>query len=163
MYVYIHSEHSADHDLYTVGYYDPSGKFQTDSDHSTKEEAANRVIVLNGGKLPEPAPSPLPASVGEPDKGKWEIRKEKGKIYIVGERYLAEVFNYGNPDKVADQYKEAELELSKEAEANARLIASAPQLQEQNRVLVEALDKIKNWAEDCEQAVPLSIINSLTK
>jgi len=48
MYVYIHSEHSANHDLYTVGFYDPNGKWQPESDHSTKEEAAARVAYLNG-------------------------------------------------------------------------------------------------------------------
>jgi len=35
--------------LWTVGFYDPSGKFQTDSDHSDREEAAQRVHYLNGG------------------------------------------------------------------------------------------------------------------
>lgn len=35
--------------LWTVGFYDPSGKFHPESDHSTKEEAAARVHYLNGG------------------------------------------------------------------------------------------------------------------
>lgn len=33
MYVYIQSEPS----LWTVGFYDPSGKWQSESDHDTKE------------------------------------------------------------------------------------------------------------------------------
>jgi len=33
---------------WTVGYYDPAGKWWTDSDHSTREEAAKRVAWLNG-------------------------------------------------------------------------------------------------------------------
>lgn len=37
-------------ELYTVGYYDPQGKWHADSDHSTAEEAAKRVHYLNGGK-----------------------------------------------------------------------------------------------------------------
>lgn len=35
--------------LWTVGYYDPKGKWEPDSDHSSSEEAANRVHWLNGG------------------------------------------------------------------------------------------------------------------
>lgn len=46
MYVYIQTESSPD--LFTVGFYDPNGKFQPESDHSTREEAAQRVRFLNG-------------------------------------------------------------------------------------------------------------------
>jgi hypothetical protein len=46
MYVYIRSEHT----LWTVGFYDPQGKWRPESDHSTSEEAAARVHWLNGGK-----------------------------------------------------------------------------------------------------------------
>lgn len=46
MYIYIRSEPG----LYTVGFYDPSGKWQPESDHANKEEAAKRVHYLNGGK-----------------------------------------------------------------------------------------------------------------
>lgn len=49
MYVYINSEHSPDHDLYTVGFYAPDGKWNPESDWATKEEAAKRVHYLNGG------------------------------------------------------------------------------------------------------------------
>jgi hypothetical protein len=45
MWVYIQSERT----LWTVGFYDPSGKWHTDSDHSDREEAAKRVHYLNGG------------------------------------------------------------------------------------------------------------------
>ena len=45
MYVYLRSEPQ----LYTVGYYDPNGKFQPESDHSDREKAADRVHYLNGG------------------------------------------------------------------------------------------------------------------
>lgn len=50
MWVYILTESSADHRLYTVGFYDPSGKWHSDSDHNSKEEAADRVAYLNGQK-----------------------------------------------------------------------------------------------------------------
>lgn len=35
--------------LWTVGYYTPGGEWHTDSDHSSKEAAAQRVHYLNGG------------------------------------------------------------------------------------------------------------------
>lgn len=44
-YVYIRSEPG----LWTVGFYDPSGKFQPESDWGSPEEAAKRVAYLNGG------------------------------------------------------------------------------------------------------------------
>jgi hypothetical protein len=46
MYVYIKSEPG----LWTVGFYDPSGKWHPDSDHASTEDAANRVHYLNGGE-----------------------------------------------------------------------------------------------------------------
>ncbi len=35
--------------LWTVGYYDPNGNWNPDSDHGSREEAAKRVHYLNGG------------------------------------------------------------------------------------------------------------------
>lgn len=48
--IYIHSEHSSEHDLFTVGFYTPEGQFMPESDHSTREEASQRVHYLNGGR-----------------------------------------------------------------------------------------------------------------
>lgn len=45
MYVYVQSEKW----LWTVGFYDPSGEWHAESDHSDREEAAKRVAWLNGG------------------------------------------------------------------------------------------------------------------
>jgi hypothetical protein len=45
-YVYIRSEPG----LWTVGFYSPAGKWEPESDHTDREEAANRVILLNGEK-----------------------------------------------------------------------------------------------------------------
>jgi hypothetical protein len=42
--VYIRSEAT----LFTVGFYDPTGKWHTDSDHDTRDAAAARVAYLNG-------------------------------------------------------------------------------------------------------------------
>lgn len=36
--------------LWTVGFYTPEGKWQTDSDHGSRESAAERVHYLNGGE-----------------------------------------------------------------------------------------------------------------
>lgn len=37
--------------LWTVGFYDPNGKWQAESDHNEQEEAAKRVHFLNGGSM----------------------------------------------------------------------------------------------------------------
>lgn len=46
MYVYWQSEPN----LWTVGYYSPDGMRHPESDHSSQEQAAERVHYLNGGK-----------------------------------------------------------------------------------------------------------------
>ena len=45
MWVYIISEPN----LYAVGFYTPQGVWNTDSDHDSREDAAERVAWLNGG------------------------------------------------------------------------------------------------------------------
>ena len=54
MYVYIQTEFAgrdyATNNLYTVGFYGPSGEWNSDSDHSSKDEAAQRVAWLNGSR-----------------------------------------------------------------------------------------------------------------
>ena len=47
MYVYIESEPG----LYTVGFYNPSGKWIPESDRDTIEKAAERCNYLNGGEM----------------------------------------------------------------------------------------------------------------
>ena len=44
MYVYIRTEPR----LWTVGFYDPEGRWHSESDHDSTEDAANRVAFLNG-------------------------------------------------------------------------------------------------------------------
>ncbi|WP_175773418.1 hypothetical protein [Paraburkholderia phenazinium] len=53
MYVYVESERARDSEgftsvNYTVGFYDPSGKWCPESDCGSPEEAAGRVAWLNG-------------------------------------------------------------------------------------------------------------------
>lgn len=38
---------------WTVGFYDPSGEWHSESDHATSEEAAKRVAYLNGTRVEE--------------------------------------------------------------------------------------------------------------
>ena len=38
-------------DCYTVGFYKPDGEWEPESDHATREEAAQRVAYLNGSKV----------------------------------------------------------------------------------------------------------------
>lgn len=49
MYVYIQTEPG----LWTVGFFDPDGKWHTDSDHGDRESAARRVAYLNGATMPD--------------------------------------------------------------------------------------------------------------
>jgi hypothetical protein len=51
MWVYIRSEPG----LWTVGFYNPNGKWQPESDWSTQKDAAERVHYLNGGSKYEEA------------------------------------------------------------------------------------------------------------
>lgn len=51
MHVYI----AHDNSFFTVGHYDPEGKFIPESDHSEREKAAERVAFLNGTVFPPPA------------------------------------------------------------------------------------------------------------
>ncbi len=47
--------------LWTVGFYEPSGRWHPESDHATPERAAGRCHWLNGGpptNHPEPRSSP---------------------------------------------------------------------------------------------------------
>jgi hypothetical protein len=53
MYVYKQTEFSP-YQLYTVGFFDPSGEWISESDHENKEDAARRVAWLNGSKAEEP-------------------------------------------------------------------------------------------------------------
>jgi hypothetical protein len=47
-YVYVRSTFPGEY-LFTVGFYDPDGKWHPESDHDSPEEAAKRVHYLNGG------------------------------------------------------------------------------------------------------------------
>ena len=50
MYVYKQTEPN----LFTVGYYQPgTNKWEPDSDHPTREEAAKRVAYMNGETIPD--------------------------------------------------------------------------------------------------------------
>lgn len=46
MYVYVRSEPN----LFTVGFYDPNGKWHPENDFNDREEAAERAAWLNGSK-----------------------------------------------------------------------------------------------------------------
>jgi hypothetical protein len=52
IWVFIQSEMPEDGygGLWTVGFYDPTGKWIPESDHDSEESAARRVHYLNGGK-----------------------------------------------------------------------------------------------------------------
>lgn len=47
MWVY---QKSKGEELWTVGFYRPDGAWMAESDHASRDEAANRVHYLNGGR-----------------------------------------------------------------------------------------------------------------
>jgi len=47
---YIYRDFRKNCGCFTVGFYDPSGEFMPESDHSSAESAAARVNFLNGGE-----------------------------------------------------------------------------------------------------------------
>ena len=56
MYVYIQTERWTDEkgvrrDVYTVGFYKPDGRFESDSDHDDRDAARAMVHYLNGGNV----------------------------------------------------------------------------------------------------------------
>lgn len=61
--VYIRSEPG----LWTVGFYDPDGKWHPDSDYNDTEQAAKRVHYLNGGDRPTGQPEWLSQALNEGD------------------------------------------------------------------------------------------------
>lgn len=48
MYVYL--KYLRGEELWTVGFYDPDGKWHAESDHDAPDKAAARVNYLNGGQ-----------------------------------------------------------------------------------------------------------------
>lgn len=51
---YVYKQTDRDPALYTVGHYTPHGKWESESDHGTADEAAARVHYLNGGDRTNP-------------------------------------------------------------------------------------------------------------
>ena len=69
--------------------------------------------------------------------GPWKTQIETNsngvvKTFVVGQRYIAEVFNWAKP---SSSYIPENITLNQEAEANARLIAKAPLLDECRELL----------------------------
>lgn len=48
---YVYLRIKGEQNLWTVGFYDPRGVWHSESDHSSKDEAAIRVHYLNGGSV----------------------------------------------------------------------------------------------------------------
>ena len=59
MYVYIKSEPN----LFTVGFYDPNGKWHPQSDWNNRNEAVDRVSFLNGNKSANSGFIPNPSDI----------------------------------------------------------------------------------------------------
>tara|TARA_Y100000296_G_C5007906_1_gene173598 strand:+ start:137 stop:319 length:183 start_codon:yes stop_codon:yes gene_type:complete len=51
MWVYILSERCENNYNYTVGFYNPDGKWEPESEHDNRNDAAKRVAWLNGSNI----------------------------------------------------------------------------------------------------------------
>ena len=54
--VWLYRDFMKDAGCCTVGFFNPDGEWEPESDHADKEEAAKRVHYLNGGKEPDEVP-----------------------------------------------------------------------------------------------------------
>lgn len=89
MYCYIQSEPQ----LWTVGFYSPDGKWHPDSDHSNREEAAERVAWLNGSSKEQKQPSCL----GDVMPSGFTLKQENAIWAVI--QYLAKQ-QFENPKRV---------------------------------------------------------------
>lgn len=78
------------------------------------------------------------------DKGQWIVKKEHGRTFIVGDRYIAEIFDHSARMPTNSQYAGIEAEIHMEAKANAKLIGAASRLLGFAEVMAHA-----EWACNC--------------
>lgn len=78
MYVYEKSEPK----LWTVGFYNPEGKWVSESDHDSPEEAVKRVNWLNGKRVSQ---KPVIWFEGEPKEYRCQCRTE----LTAGQKYCS--------------------------------------------------------------------------
>lgn len=131
MFIYKQTEFSGRDgaDLWTVGHME-GDKFEPESDHSSKYDAAARCIELNGGgkyveKDERPAKAAPAPSKGQHTPGQWSydfLDEENGWILDQHSNYIAEIVTSDEEGKF--------IRNGKERVANARLMAAAPELLE---------------------------------
>lgn len=78
-YVYIQTEPR----LWTVGFYDPQGVWHADSDHASREKAAERVHWLNGGGTTVIARPLIDELIGESPE---RMRRDQERCREIGEQ-----------------------------------------------------------------------------
>lgn len=100
-YVYKRSEPG----LYTVGFYEPDGLWQPESDHDDAAAAAARVRYLNGGRDPEQQPQQsAPGSwrvEGPTEKNGFEVWEQKGRGSMLIAKCGHAGFDHANALKMA--------------------------------------------------------------
>lgn len=79
MYVYIKEKKEP---VFVVGFYDPEGQWQPESDHDTPEDAAKRVAWLNGSGNTA-APEPAAVEKEEEDEELKQIDWSKVNFHVV--------------------------------------------------------------------------------
>ena len=110
MYVYIKSEPG----LWTVGFYSPDGKWNSESDHYSKEHAADRVAYLNGSQkaiklyLPKEIQFPTQKEEGEMAE-KYNIDNSSHLTYVYAGMIMMKDFIVSHlPKRAIDPYPDTE-------------------------------------------------------
>jgi hypothetical protein len=79
LFMYMYKLTVTDPETWSVGFYTPTGAFYPDSDHTKREDAAQRVNYLNGGNgFPFNLGVPRPWEVQHNPPGAWDKRGSDG-------------------------------------------------------------------------------------
>lgn len=105
--------------LWTVGFYAPDGKWNTDSDYNDRQQAADRCAVLNGG-----APAAEVAALREALEAVIECNDnflgyvDKGKVRVQWTNLdgIAAPWTTANSDRLREAMKQARAALAKGGE-----------------------------------------------
>ncbi len=95
-YVYVRSEPG----LWTVGYYDAAGKWQSESDHDSSEAAAERVGLLNGG--PDLTPALVRSIALVKDRDHYKARCERMREAIASAITRLDDWQFPNSQPIAE-------------------------------------------------------------
>lgn len=84
-------ERGCTHILYTVGFYHPDGTWEPESDHDSREEAAQRVAYLNGSYVQTKLDKAAPELLAALQEARKFIDSHSEEWYVAGQELLSSV------------------------------------------------------------------------